>query len=278
MTSSTLFHAFTILMLIAGTLVGCSTDESNVRSSKAHKAAGEGDATGTAPGVDDGTGGSADQEGEKQQLPQDDAHQKPDGTGTDQASTGSGQGTGTGQESSEGTGTDVEEPALALAPALGMRNFRQINDAMASLTGVPRTTPAVAAAFSALETQLPDSNDLGTFNGSHQVAISKLAVEYCDAMINDAGLATAAVPGFDFNALPSVAFNAASKESLAKSLLARFWGTGLESLPPEGETLDMISELIDSVVAGKANTAVVTKNVVKGVCVSLLASVQVLMY
>jgi hypothetical protein len=270
-------QVFWLVFVMAAVFYGCSTESSDVRTKKSETVppgSGEGDAV-----AGDTEGG--DGETPRPALPQDAAHQVDpkdgeDGAGEEGVQEGAGE---TPAGDGEGTGTEVvEEPATELMPVVGMRNFRQINDTMASLTGVPRTTASVATAFATLETQLPDSNDLRTFNGSHQVAISKLAVEYCDAMINDAALAAQAIPGFNFAAVPSVAFNAAGKAAVAEALIEKFWGTGLETLPPEGETVQAVSELIDGVVAGKANTAAVTRNVVKGVCVALLASTQVLIY
>lgn len=174
-------------------------------------------------------------------------------------------------------GTGSEGTALTSdAPSVGIRNFRQINDAMAALTGVPRTTATVAAAFATLQTQLPDTNDIRNFSGSHQVAVSKLAVEYCDAMIESATLSAAAIPGFNFAATPSVAFDAKGKDLVAKALLAKFWGTGLASNPNEAETTATLTALLDDVVAGKANTAQITKNAIKGLCTALLSTGQVL--
>ncbi len=254
----------------AAALYGCSNDDStNLRSARVSPKARHADAVVAEGQTKDLDVGAKD---EKQQIPQDTAHQ------VDPTPTVTGTGDSPGTASPAAPVIPAEKPEEVWNPAVGMRNFRQINDVMSVLTGVPRTNANVTAAFALLETALPDSNDIRTFNGSHQVAISKLAVEYCDAMVEDPALSALAIPGFNFAALPNVAFDAAGKATVGKALVAKFWGSGLDSLPPEAELVETLSDLIDAVVAGKANTAVITKNVVKGVCVSLLASSQVLLY
>ena len=241
---------------LAALAVACSTEDAHDLRAGAQK-----------PGLHSGadatietTSGSSDASDTSTKMPNDAAHHPTTGT-------------------SAGTASAPDQGSTAapdLEPRVGIRNFRQINDTMAALTGVPRTNATVAAAFATLTTALPDSNDIRTFNGSHQVSISKLAVEYCDAMVEDATLSAAAIPGFNFAALPAAAFDQAGKTLVAKSLIEKFWGTGLESLPSEDESVATIVQLIDAIAAGKAQTAVMTKSIVKGVCVSLLSTGQIL--
>jgi hypothetical protein len=163
------------------------------------------------------------------------------------------------------------QDASKITTSVGVRNFRQVNQTMAALTGVPATDATVSTAFASLATQLPDGNDLRAFVGSHQVAIAKLAVEYCDRMIETPALAAAAVPGFSFAAAPSAAFNAAGKALIAKSLTERFWGKGVGTMTEDAQP--MVAAMIDDVLKGKDMTSPqVTKNVVKGACTAVLAA------
>jgi hypothetical protein len=267
----------TLISLIALTttlgLAACSNDDhESLRSATKGKNV-HADAVNT-DNSDDATGVPADHQDHSndQKLPDDNAHST---NTTDNTQTGNTPDGG----SSSGSGSVADQP-MDERPTVGIRNFRQITDTMAALTGVPKTTPAIVTALAAtgggLETQLPDNNDIRTFAGSHQVAISKLAVEFCDAMVESPALAAAAVPGFDFTMLPAAAFDATGKTQVAKSLLEKFWGAGLESNPNEAETLATLTALIDDISAGKAATAVTTKSVVKGVCTALLSTGPVL--
>ncbi len=260
-----------LALVLAASIAACSSEDHTSLRSAGKGKQNHADAVpntggdGSTPAAQDPTGHPT--------LPPDSAHTPSTG---DESQTGNASGSGSGDGTDPGAGSPMVEEPMSQRPAVGIRNFRQINDTMAALTGVPRTTTAVATAYATLETQLPDNNDIRTFAGSHQVAISKLAVEYCDAMVESPTLSVAAIPGFNFAALPAAAFNAAGKDLVAKSLLAKFWGTGLESNPNEAETLTMLAALIDDTVAGKAATAQITKNVVKGICTALLSTGQVL--
>lgn len=250
-----------MIATIATMTAACSTDENNMRAGAAKAKLHSGDDADGGTQTD-GAGSQAPTSGTG--LPNDSDHH-PSGSGSGSANKGSGSGDGSVAPAAE-------------SPRVGIRNFRQINDTMAYLTGVPRTNATVAAAFAALATALPDSNDIRTFNGSHQVAISKLAVEYCDAMIEDPALSAAAVPGFDYTKLPAVAFDAGGKALVAKSLIEKFWGTGLESLPSEDETIADVVAMIGTIAQGNdaAGKAKTTKNVVKGVCTGLLSTGEIL--
>lgn len=165
------------------------------------------------------------------------------------------------------------QDAAKIVTAMGVRNFRQINQTMSHLTGIPMTDATVLAAYKELETQLPDSNDLRAFIGSHQVAITKLAVEYCDRMVETPAALAAALPGFNIAQTPTVAFSAAGKTQLAKLLVDGFWGGGMDTSPDATGSTDVVEDLIDEVLTGKTMTDLnVTKSVVKGVCSAVLSS------
>jgi hypothetical protein len=176
---------------------------------------------------------------------------------------------------------DEHEPTLAeVTTATGLRNFEQINATMSALTGVPASTPAVRDVYNRdLTTALPTENDVKAFVGSQQVAVFKLAVEYCDALVKNTTLRGQVFPGFNFAAAPASALNAAGKQLLATQLLDRFWGKGLESLPPRADSEAMVVGVIDGLLAGKnANAAAVTPAVVTGTCTAVLSAAPVTLF
>jgi hypothetical protein len=160
-----------------------------------------------------------------------------------------------------------------LKATVGIKNFAQINATMSTLTTIPTTNRVVAPVYAQLATQLPDGNDIRTFLASHQVAIGKLAVEYCDVMVDTPAAASVVLPGIALNVAPATALNAAGREAINKALITRFWGTGMSGIPDMGESLGTLSKLTDELLAGKnVNTAALTPSVVKGLCTAVLSS------
>ena len=82
----------------------------------------------------------------------------------------------------------INNSVLPAVPAEGLRDFQLLNASMSSLTGVSPATPAVLAEFSALQQQLPAGFDMRTFVSSNQMGISKLALEYCDELVENTTL------------------------------------------------------------------------------------------
>lgn len=160
----------------------------------------------------------------------------------------------------------------------GIRDFAQINNAMAAVTGVD---PALEAVRTEYEKQLlslpPVGNDIKAFAAAHQSAIFKLGVEYCNAMMDDAGLRSAAMPGFNFDADPAVAYSGNAKTSLAVSLMNRFWGQGLSNRPDYIAMAALVAGLIEEILADEQNLQSVpaearTRNIAKGACAAILTA------
>lgn len=164
--------------------------------------------------------------------------------------------------------------------AAGLRNFEQINATMSTVTGVPMTTTAVRNLFNnELATSLPTDNDVKAFLGSHQVAVFKLAVQYCESLVADTTRRGAVFGTFNFAGTPAASLNATGKAAVADALITRFWGKDLESLPPHAESVDMVESVIDQLLVGKnLNTAAVTPVIITGACTAVLASAPVTMY
>lgn len=66
-----------------------------------------------------------------------------------------------------------------------IKNFHQINNTYAQLTGVSAGNSDVLDEFNAIKTQLPSSNDASAANGFNQVAYLRLAFAYCDKYIGN---------------------------------------------------------------------------------------------
>jgi hypothetical protein len=79
----------------------------------------------------------------------------------------------------------------------GVKNYAQINAAMAQITGVPVQTPAVYALYNTLQQALPPTNDITAFGASGQTAIGQLADLYCNTAVNTASIKNVTFPGLD---------------------------------------------------------------------------------
>jgi len=180
---------------------------------------------------------------------------------------------------------DYEVPTFAyepgdMPPTNGMRDFARVNETMGELTGVdPVETEAV---YRDLEQQLPSDYDARAFVSSHQVGISKLALEYCDAMVEDPTLRDAFFgTGFAFDQDPSVAFAGGSAEITAP-LVDRMMGEGLLSQPDvaaiETEIDALIGNLMATCDATECAGGARTRNIVKGACTAMLSSAAVMVH
>ena len=189
------------------------------------------------------------------------------------------------------TFTRTVEPPLVIVPGdlppaqrFGVRTFDEINATMATITTVDPETPAVDTTFQTLRQSLPAIENPATFLSSHQVAIAQMAIEYCNALIDDGTKAAALFPGFDFNQAPATAFAPGNRDLFIGPLIDNTMGIGIQTQP---DFVDLRNELgfaaavagghpgnlVDRLLAGgSAQKPVSTRNVAKGVCAAALGS------
>lgn len=78
------------------------------------------------------------------------------------------------------------EPAdLEPSSEIGLKTFDEINESMARMTGVVKTTPAVLATYNTVKQQLPTVENIQGFLSSHQMAVTQMAIQYCDALVSN---------------------------------------------------------------------------------------------
>ena len=159
-------------------------------------------------------------------------------------------------------------------PDIGVKTFDEINASMATITGVAPTTPAVRATYALVRQQLPAIDDVSAVLASHQVGIAQLAIEYCNALVNDTSLRASIFPGFNFSAPANQAFDTPGERDLIfVPLLRRSMGTGLLSQPDEANVrleLDNLTTTLAS--CGGSCAADRTATVVKSVCAAAAGS------
>jgi hypothetical protein len=179
--------------------------------------------------------------------------------------------------------TPQDLPPVSL---IGVRTFDEISATMAEITDVSQLDAGVSATFNTIRQSLPATESIESVLGSHQVAIAQLAIEYCNALIENRGGTTreAMFPGFNFNAAPATAF--ASENLLIDPLLDRVLGlTQLGHQPTKLAVSTELSEMINGIPGDAtrpgllntgANDAARTRNISKAVCAAVIGSAAML--
>lgn len=187
------------------------------------------------------------------------------------------------------------EPAAV--PDIGLRTFDEINITMSELSGVnPATTPAISGAngtYTTYKQQFPSVENIMTYLPSHQMAISQLAMTYCDELVkDDITLATQNryFTNFDYGVSAGSAFNATSRDQIIDPLVERMMNVdlgnssnNLVSQPLEGDVRSELDNLITSLTActtapapDNCNTTARTEQVVKATCAAMLGTAVML--
>ncbi len=196
-------------------------------------------------------------------------------------------------------------PDLPAQSDIGVRTFSEINGTMSELTGVPTSNTNVLAKYNLLIQQMPSIESMNSFGPANIIAISQLAFEYCDRLIEDTSITglcertgstiSARECLFDtfdtnnnFTKTAAIAFDTTGRTTVADALYDRMIGiptaalnTGLINAP--GRT-EINNELINASAAGTYPGNLVdrliggstTNNITKAMCTSVLGSAAML--
>lgn len=182
-----------------------------------------------------------------------------------------------------GANTNVRTEPTPLTPApsnrepspdVGVRVFDELNASMSQITGIPTTHPDVALTFETIKQQLPTVESFGAFSSSQQVGVSQLAIEYCNALVEDTGLRAQVFPGFNFDAAVTTAFGTlAARDPLLDPLITRINNTNVVSQPHPDDVKAELNSLIDRLtVCGGNCEPGRTATVAKATCAALIGS------
>lgn len=164
---------------------------------------------------------------------------------------------------------------------IGVRDFAEINASMAALTTVPSTNAEVRQTYTTLIEQLPAVTDLGSFVAANQMAITQLAIKYCDQLVEETSLRNAYFPGFDFNRPANIAFDTAGRNQILNPLTNNMLGAQvLTSQPAQAQVTSELHDLIDGLTECSDNNQcdqAYTATVVKASCAALLGSAVVVL-
>ncbi len=169
-------------------------------------------------------------------------------------------------------------PEPAPVSAIGLRTFEEIDESMSQLTGVPRAT--VASVYDTYRQQLPSVETIEAFVTSHQMAVTQLALAYCDALVNDASLRSAFFGGFGFNAaLPAEGSRQGIIDPLLTKMLNVAGNVEVTSQPPAtnvGGELDSLMSKMCGTDSSTCTTGARTREAATAACATMLGSATLL--
>jgi hypothetical protein len=171
---------------------------------------------------------------------------------------------------------------LPPASEIGVRTFDEIHATLSVLTGVSRLNSGVQGTFDTVRQSLPAVPTLEAVLASHQVSIAQLAIEYCNALIEDPVQRTAMFPLFNFAATPSIVYPA-NQSALFDPLLDRVLGTAQIATQPDRAAVEtVLDQMINGGTPGVSNrpglrnsggdTVARTRDIAKAVCSAVVGS------
>lgn len=171
-------------------------------------------------------------------------------------------------------------PPANLPPSsdIGLKTFDEVNESMARMTGIAKTQQDVARTFTTVKQQLPTVENISGFLSSHQMAVTQMAIQYCNVLISDSQARANFFPGFDFSAPANTAFDHSGKSQITGPLLQRLVGENLATQPTVLEIETELGSLINKLSAcgGSACPADRTETIVKASCAAVLGSATTL--
>jgi hypothetical protein len=171
-----------------------------------------------------------------------------------------------------------EDTSTTEAPQFGLRNFAEINASMSAMTGVSVTQSQVRDTFTTIEKSLPSIETLGTFVSSQQMAITQLAIRYCDVLVEDTTLRNNIFPDFDFSSAVSTAFDTDGRNAIINQLLSHMVGSNIQTQPLDSDLTTELNRLFNTltVCTGDCDPQRRTLTVVKSACAAVLGSAVML--
>ncbi|MGZ3687708.1 MAG: hypothetical protein ACXVBW_05380 [Bdellovibrionota bacterium] len=170
---------------------------------------------------------------------------------------------------SGGSGVGGTNQVLAnLTFGMGTRDFNQINQSMAALTGIDPTSPGPVSAFNTSAALLPTNNDLTSVAGPVVVAVTSMAAQYCESLVTaTAGLGVD--PTFGSVSL-TTAPSQAQINSVISSLLMRF---NKDATADPADVLELQS-LATDLTSGTLGAKATTKGLMISLCTAVLGSAK----
>ena len=163
-----------------------------------------------------------------------------------------------------------EVPDVPKTSDIGVRTFDEINATMAAVTGISANDAGVKATYTNIRQSLPAVSNIQAFLASHQTSIAQLAIQYCNALVDDSGLRASYFPGFNWNSNLSTQ---PDRDLVINPILDKVVGTNLATQPDRTEVHTELNDLIGRLcTVGSPCGSARTPTVVKAVCGAALGS------
>jgi hypothetical protein len=162
---------------------------------------------------------------------------------------------------------------------IGVKDFAEINASMAALTGVAANNPRVLPTFNQLRQQLPSVTAIDSYLTSNQMAVTQLAIRYCDTLVSDSMLRASYFPNLDFNQDMNAGASAVFKSNLIEPLTTRMLLSGDQSQATPAEVSTELGNLIDRLTTCAYTNSCASdtsQTLVKASCAAVLGSAVVL--
>ena len=169
---------------------------------------------------------------------------------------------------------------LPAAPDIGLKTFERIHATMSEITTVSMAQPDVAETFNNVKQALPSVADITGFASAQQMAVTQLAIEYCNALVNDTTKRSQFFPSFNFGQSVNDAFVLGDRTLVTQPLYERTMNVGVTSQPTEAEVTTELNNLIDRLTTCNATNSCSsdrTEVVVKAICAASIGNAGMLL-
>jgi len=159
---------------------------------------------------------------------------------------------------------------------VGVKNFSQINKTMSAITGTG--SGAVAGVYNDVEPSLPGSNNYSQFSGAMQVAVVKLAGEYCFQTMTNQQRRDAFLGDISdlWNTRLTEAFDSANRQRIISHFSSKIW-KHQSNHAKNSDLTGTLNSMWDELVDGRTNNNAETRRLIQATCVVYLSAAPVIL-
>jgi Concanavalin A-like lectin/glucanases superfamily len=171
------------------------------------------------------------------------------------------------------TPTPTAPAPVTLAPVsdIGLRIYDEINTTMSEQTGVSVLNTGVNTTYQSVIQSLPPVYNILSANSAGNIATTQLAMQYCQALVNDPVLGPQFFPGMNFSSSPSQAFSTdAGMDLVITPLINNLIDANLASQPSDSQVRTELYSLISTL--STSNSANTTPVITMAACTAILSS------
>jgi hypothetical protein len=167
---------------------------------------------------------------------------------------------------------------IPLGPDVGVRVFNEVNATLSQTTTVPTTNTAVNTTYQAVQQQLPTTPNVRGFLASQEIGAVQLAMQYCDALVEDGTREPLFFPGLNLNQSPAAAFGTQAGMDLVITplILSPAVGTNLATQPTDTQIRTELYSLISTLAGSPDQSTTRTRAITKAACAAVMGSATAL--